>query len=178
MDNEDLRALLNAGYKRTATVARCVGDAKSMNVTRFPVYAPVALAGIAGGMPATITTRAVTIHRRKRRYDEVVEEFIEEDVEREAAPVHADLEAWTLRVADDVARARPERPERRARPGRRNLASAPRPRRRCGRALAADRAQGMPSLRGRGGATRRLNRGPTARGHPRHLHDAQDGSHG
>jgi len=110
-NNEDLRALLNAGYKRTATVARCVGDAKSMNVTRFPVYAPVALAGIAGGMPATITTRAVTIHMRKRRFDEVVEEFIEEDVEREATPVHADLEAWAHRVADEVARARPERPD-------------------------------------------------------------------
>lgn len=110
-NNEDLRALLNAGYKRTATVARCVGDAKSMNVTRFPVYAPVALAGIAGGMPATITTRAVTIHMRKRRFDELVEEFIEEDVEREATPVHVDLEAWTHRVADEVARARPERPD-------------------------------------------------------------------
>lgn len=110
-NNEDLRALLNAGYKRTATVARCVGDAKSMNVARFPVYAPVALAGIAGGMPATITTRAVTIHMRKRRFDEVVEEFIEEDVEREATPVHADLEAWAHRVADEVARARPERPD-------------------------------------------------------------------
>jgi hypothetical protein len=110
-NNEDLRALLNAGYKRTATVARCVGDAKSMNVTRFPVYAPVALAGIAGGMPATITTRAITIHMRKRRYDEVVEEFIEEDVEREAIPVCADLEMWTHQIADDIARARPERPD-------------------------------------------------------------------
>jgi len=110
-NNEDLRALLNAGYKRTATVARCVGDAKSMNVTRFPVYAPVALAGIAGGMPATITTRAVTIHMRKRRFDEVVEEFIEEDVEREAAPVCADLETWTHHVAEEIARARPDRPD-------------------------------------------------------------------
>jgi hypothetical protein len=110
-NNEDLRALLNAGYKRTATVARCVGDAKSMNVTRFPVYAPVALAGIAGGMPATITTRAVTIHMRKRRYDEVVEEFIEEDVEREATPLREDLESWVQRVADEVAHARPVRPD-------------------------------------------------------------------
>ncbi|MFD2418497.1 DUF3631 domain-containing protein [Amycolatopsis pigmentata] len=110
-NNEDLRALLNAGYKRTATVARCVGDAKSMNVTRFPVYAPVALAGIAGGMPDTITTRAITIHMRKRRYDETVEEFIEEDVEREAAPLRGDLETWTHRVADEVARARPARPD-------------------------------------------------------------------
>jgi len=110
-NNEDLRALLNAGYKRSATVTRCVGDAKSMNVTRFPVYAPVALAGIAGGMPDTITTRAITLHMRKRRIDEVVEEFIEEDVELEAAPVRAALEAWVTGVGDEVARARPERPD-------------------------------------------------------------------
>lgn len=110
-NNEDLRALLNAGYKRTATVARCVGDAKSMNVTRFPVYAPVALAGIAGGMPDTITTRAITIHMRKRRYDETVEEFIEQDVERQATPLRTDLQTWTQRVADNIARARPKRPD-------------------------------------------------------------------
>jgi len=61
-NNEDLRALLNAGYKRSATVARCVGDASRMKMERFPVFAPVALAGIAGGMPATITTRAITVH--------------------------------------------------------------------------------------------------------------------
>ncbi|WP_414936513.1 DUF3631 domain-containing protein [Amycolatopsis sp. cmx-11-51] len=110
-NNEDLRALLNAGYKRTATVTRCVGDAKSMNVTRFPVYAPVALAGIAGGMPDTITTRSITVHMRKRRFDEVVEEFIEEDVERESSPVRGELEAWMSRVGDEVSRARPERPD-------------------------------------------------------------------
>jgi hypothetical protein len=39
-NNEDLRGLLNAGYKRSATIARCVGDAKNMKVQRFPVYAP------------------------------------------------------------------------------------------------------------------------------------------
>jgi endogenous inhibitor of DNA gyrase (YacG/DUF329 family) len=39
-NNEDLRGLLNAGYKRSATIARCVGDAKDMKVQRFPVYAP------------------------------------------------------------------------------------------------------------------------------------------
>ncbi|MEU8631601.1 DUF3631 domain-containing protein [Amycolatopsis sp. NPDC048633] len=110
-NNEDLRALLNAGYKRSATVTRCVGDAKSMNVTRFPVYAPVALAGIAGGMPDTITTRAITIHMRKRRFDEVVEEFIEEDVERESATVRTELANWVGRVGDEVSRARPDRPD-------------------------------------------------------------------
>jgi uncharacterized protein DUF3631 len=110
-NNEDLRALLNAGYKRSATVARCVGDAKNMGVARFPVYAPVALAGIAGGMPDTITTRAITMHLRKRRLDEDVEEFIEEDVEREVAPIRDELAAWVARVADEVTTARPERPD-------------------------------------------------------------------
>jgi hypothetical protein len=52
---EDLRALFNSGYKRGATVDRCEGDSKNMRVREFPVFAPVALAGLAGKMPATIT---------------------------------------------------------------------------------------------------------------------------
>jgi hypothetical protein len=50
---EDLRALFNSGYKRGATVDRCEGDSKNMRVREFPVFAPVALAGLAGKMPAT-----------------------------------------------------------------------------------------------------------------------------
>ncbi|MGH3319417.1 MAG: DUF3631 domain-containing protein, partial [Streptosporangiaceae bacterium] len=61
-NHEDLRALLDAGYKRGATVDRCVGDASKMEVREFPAYAPVALAGIVGHMPRTITSRAVTLH--------------------------------------------------------------------------------------------------------------------
>lgn len=83
---EDLRAMLNAGYKRTATIPRCVGDAKAMKVQRFKVFAPVALAGLAGNLPSTITTRAVTIHMRRRGPGETVEPFEEEDAERDAAP--------------------------------------------------------------------------------------------
>ncbi len=108
---EDLRAMLNAGYKRSATIARCVGDAKAMKVERFPVYAPAALAGIAGHMPATITTRAITIHMRKRAPDEPVEEFLEEDVEQEAAPIREELSAWIEQVGDGLAGARPTMPQ-------------------------------------------------------------------
>ncbi|QGK71612.1 DUF3631 domain-containing protein [Allosaccharopolyspora coralli] len=107
---EDLRAMLNAGYKRSATIARCVGDAKAMKVERFPVYAPAALAGIAGHMPATITTRAITIHMRKRAPDEPVEEFLEEDVEGEAAPLREELAAWTEQASERLAGARPAMP--------------------------------------------------------------------
>jgi Protein of unknown function (DUF3631) len=107
---EDLRALLNAGYKRTATIPRCVGDAKSMKVQRFAVFAPVALAGLAGNMPATITTRAVTIHMRRRAPGEHVEPFEEEDAEAAAEPIRAALAGWIEQTGAQV-RTRPTLPD-------------------------------------------------------------------
>ena len=111
-NHEDLRALLNAGYKRSATVARCVGDASRMKVERFPVFAPVALAGIAGGMPATITTRAITVHMRRRAPHEHAEPFRERKVEKEAEPLRDQLADWLDRVgADQLAGAEPAIPD-------------------------------------------------------------------
>ena len=107
---EDLRGLLNAGYKRGATIARCVGDAKNMTVQRFPVFAPVALAGIAGHMPKTITTRAVIIHMRRRAPSERVEPFRERDAGQEAKPLHDRLAEWIGSVSADLAAARPVMP--------------------------------------------------------------------
>ena len=108
--NEDLRGLLNAGYKQGATVTRCAGDAKAMKVERFPVFAPVALGGIAGNMPATITTRAVTIHMRRRRSDQHVEQFRQRKAARDARPIREALAAWMASVADAVGEAVPELP--------------------------------------------------------------------
>jgi Protein of unknown function (DUF3631)/Domain of unknown function (DUF3854) len=99
-NHEDLRALLNAGYKRGATVDRCVGDGASMTVKEFPVFAPVALAGIAGNMPPTITTRAITVHMRRRAPDEDIAEFIEEDAIGEATPLRQALADWMGSAAD------------------------------------------------------------------------------
>jgi hypothetical protein len=110
-NNEDLRAMLNAGYKRSAKIARCVGDARAMKVERFPVYAPAALAGIAGHMPATITTRAITIHMRRRAHSETVENFKERHVEHQATPLREQLAAWIDRVADRLADAEPDMPD-------------------------------------------------------------------
>lgn len=108
---EDLRALLNAGYKKGATIARCVGDAKQMKVERFPVFAPVALAGLGGKMPATITTRAVTIHMRRRAPGEHVEPFRERDAEFVAEPIRVRLEEWVENRSSELAFARPKMPD-------------------------------------------------------------------
>ncbi|WP_326548703.1 DUF3631 domain-containing protein [Mycolicibacterium sp. ND9-15] len=108
---EDLRALFNAGYKCGATVDRCEGDAKNMKVREFPVFAPVALAGLAGKMPATITDRAITLHMRRRAPDEHVAEFRERDAAAEAAPLRELIEAWTCAHHDTLTAARPTMPE-------------------------------------------------------------------
>lgn len=107
---EDLVALFNSGYKTGATVDRCEGDAKNMRVVEFPVFAPVALAGLAGKMPATILDRAVPLHMRKRAPDERVAEFRGRDAEVDAAPLRERLEAWASASFDALAAARPKMP--------------------------------------------------------------------
>lgn len=108
--SEDLAALFNSGYKRGATVDRCEGDAKNMRVVEFPVFAPVALAGLAGKMPATILDRSVVMHMRRRAPDEHVEEFRERDVAIEAAPVRERIEVWAAANLDALSVARPKMP--------------------------------------------------------------------
>jgi hypothetical protein len=110
-NHEDLRGLLNAGYKRSATIARCVGDAKNIKVERFAVYAPAALAGIAGAMPSTITTRAITIHMCRRRTDEPVEPFRERQVARQAQPLREELAAWIDSTGTRLGDAQPAMPD-------------------------------------------------------------------
>src|SRR5437763_16998189 len=56
--NEDLRALVNAGHQRGRPALRCVGPQQTP--TEFATFAMVALAGI-GNFPDTITDRAVNV---------------------------------------------------------------------------------------------------------------------
>ncbi len=70
--NEDLRALLNAGYRRGASIPRCVGPRH--DVQEFAVFAAVALAGI-GDLPDTIMTRSIVIKMRRRAAHEAVEQY-------------------------------------------------------------------------------------------------------
>lgn len=71
-NNEDLRALLNAGHRAGATIPRCVGP--THDVTEFEVYAAVALAGL-GDLPDTLMSRSVVIRMRRRAAGEQVRPF-------------------------------------------------------------------------------------------------------
>ena len=87
--NEGLRALLNAGYERAATVHRCVGP--NFTLADFPVFCPKALAGI-GKLPDTVADRCLTITMR-RKPREKVRRFFSRDVKPLAQPLAAKLEA-------------------------------------------------------------------------------------
>ncbi len=89
-DREDLRAMLNAGYRRGATVDRCVGEHAKLEVKAFPVFCPVALAGI-GQLPDTVQDRSIAVRLRRRRVDEPVEKLRRRRVEPEAAELRGDL---------------------------------------------------------------------------------------
>jgi putative DNA primase/helicase len=69
-NNEDLRAVLDAGHRCDGAVIRTVGD--NYEPRQFSAWAPVALAAI-GHMPGTIEDRSIIVRLRRRRPDEPVE---------------------------------------------------------------------------------------------------------
>lgn len=91
-ENEDLRALLNSGYRRGATVVRCVGEGRKMTVKKFPVFAATALAAI-GDLPDTIESRGIVVPMRRRAPEEVVAPFRRKQAELEADP---DIRGWLV----------------------------------------------------------------------------------
>lgn len=70
--NEDLRGLINAGYRRGHPTLRCVGP--NHEPTEFPNFAMVALASIRD-LPDTIEDRALTVAMQRRGPGEHVAPF-------------------------------------------------------------------------------------------------------
>jgi hypothetical protein len=105
---EGLRALLNAGYRRGATVPRVVGDGAGMTVQDFPVYGPKALAGLAGRLPRTIASRSIPIRLRRRASGERVERFRARRAAAELGPLRLRLAAWVKLVTPELEAADPD----------------------------------------------------------------------
>ena len=69
---QELRGVINAGYRRGGSVLRCDGDDNEPRP--FACYGPVALAAI-GRLPDTIIDRSILIEMRRRGRGEHVERF-------------------------------------------------------------------------------------------------------
>jgi Protein of unknown function (DUF3631) len=105
---EGLRAILNTGHRRGATVPRCVGPTQQL--ASFEVYCAKVLAGI-GTLPDTITDRSIPIRLQRKRRGEWVERFRLREAREHTEPLRADLERWAERRGEAMASARPNLPE-------------------------------------------------------------------
>lgn len=109
-DREDLRSLLNSGYRRGAEVVRCEANGKAQVVRRFDAFAAKAIAAI-GTLPDTVSDRAIPIRLKRRAPRERVERFRYREASEAAAPLRDRLEAWASGAVEGLRAARPELPE-------------------------------------------------------------------
>lgn len=95
---EEMRGVLNGGYKRGAFVLRAGSEGQ---VVRYGTFAPVALAGL-GTLPDTLMSRSIVMSLHRRRSDEPLSRFRRRDVQVEAQELAAGLADWAGRVADNM----------------------------------------------------------------------------
>jgi hypothetical protein len=106
-NNEELRALLNAGHQRGRPARRCVGPQQIP--TDFPTFTMCALAGI-GQLPDTITDRAINITMRRRRSDEPVRQFRTRRDGPRLEALRLQLAEWSTGATNRLMDAEPDMP--------------------------------------------------------------------
>jgi Protein of unknown function (DUF3631) len=92
-DNEDIRGMLNSGYRKGATAGRCVLKGKTIETEELPSYAAVALAGL-DDLPDTIMTRSIIVRMRRRAPNERIEPYRRRVHQDAGHELRDDLEAW------------------------------------------------------------------------------------
>lgn len=91
--DEELRMIIDAGQRRGGKVPRCVGEGADMDVTEFPVFSAMALAGI-GRLPRTIESRSIPIALERKTDEENVESLFLDDIMEECEMLRLRLGAW------------------------------------------------------------------------------------
>jgi Protein of unknown function (DUF3631) len=108
-DREDLRGMLNAGYRRGA-VARRMGGPKMTTLEAFPVFCAKVFAGI-GDLPDTIADRSIPIRLARRTREEPVERFRRREVVPAAESLRDRLADWCQPQIEELRAARPDLPD-------------------------------------------------------------------
>jgi hypothetical protein len=108
-DKEELRGILNGGYRRGAFVYR-MGGARMTTLEEFPVFCPKVLAGI-GDLPDTIRDRSIPIRLERRTRAEQVERFHYREVAPVAHELRDRIADWLEPQLDHLRSLRPELPD-------------------------------------------------------------------
>lgn len=114
IDNEELRGVLNAGYKSGAYVVRVERDGNGTFVPmRYNTFGPK-IFGLIGKLPPTLMDRSIVVQLKRKRADEVVDSFDELDQERYESwggDLARKIVRWVGENEDALRKCRPELPE-------------------------------------------------------------------
>ncbi len=109
-DNEEVRALLNAGHRRGAVAGRCVVRGTTVETEEIPAYCAVALAGL-GWLPETILTRSIIVQMRRRAPGERIQPFRRRLCLKEGNRLRDRLAGWGRAAVDHLTDNWPELPD-------------------------------------------------------------------
>lgn len=105
---EGVRAILNAGFERGATVPRCLDRGKS--VENFSVFCPKAIAGI-GEPPDTVADRSFRITMRRKKKSERAVRFRRREVTPAGHALRDRCAAFAAEKLDELREVRPQIPD-------------------------------------------------------------------
>ncbi|MEI3866638.1 DUF3631 domain-containing protein [Microbacterium sp. CCNWLW134] len=108
--SEDLRGLLNSGYRRGATAGRAAIRGKEIVTEEWPSFCAVALAGL-NQLPDTLMTRSVVVRMKRRRPDQKVEPYRRRVNGEQSDHLNIRLAEWGEEVREDLETAWPTLPE-------------------------------------------------------------------
>ncbi len=100
-EHEDIRGLLNAGYRRGSYTYRAKIGANGVSTERIEAYSAVALAGL-GNLPDTILSRSITIRMKRRAPDEHVEPYRRRLHAANGEVLRDRLAQWAVSICDQV----------------------------------------------------------------------------
>lgn len=108
--SEELRGLLNSGYRRGAVAGRAAVRGKEIVTEEWPSFCAVAMAGL-NALPDTLMTRAVVVNMKRRRPEDRVQPYRRRVYETDARALYARLADWADSVRPTLLDAWPELPD-------------------------------------------------------------------
>ena len=108
--NEDLRGLLNSGYRQGASAGRATTKGREIVTEEWPSFCAVALAGL-NALPHTLMTRSVIIPMKRRRSDQNLEAYRRRLFHSETERLRERIAVYAETIRERVGRSFPELPE-------------------------------------------------------------------